>query len=400
MSGPNLSREPGRTTRPLVDGPMAGTPLQALLGPIQISGLRLGLILLHRGRTVGSVVVKGGLLLQALDLRSGATGAAALAGLDRVPGDWFRLVELLQPIEDEARPLGDLVQLWRQLHDEVDADDAPTIVMGAIPEGTVAPENLPSRPPLAPPAAPPPPPPALSDEDEDDLGRPTDPAEGPTDTSPTPPRPQGPQPTAQLIEGRFADISMLDLLGVVALSARPLRVRALRGDEELGSLLVHAGQLVASDEQEATYAKKTLAALLRVSGVHFEVEALAEVPPVACGSLVELAVRASGRERVLKPATDRSALEEQVLARPATGSPSIQSSSLIVNDLAQQRQRLDRLVVEMRAIESELLDSRTRLLQIQSRLTWMAVAMGALVVGLTTVLGGLAGLAYLVLYAA
>ena len=123
-----------RATRALLSGTLTDRTLQDVWGPLGLSRHRLGVVLMGEGRTLGSLVVKEGALLEAVDLRTGITGITALGALAEATPDRFMIVEVLTPVANE-RSLGRLADLWAALQARdaaEDADDAPTVVMGSM----------------------------------------------------------------------------------------------------------------------------------------------------------------------------------------------------------------------------------------------------------------------------
>ena len=141
--------ELSRATRPLVSADLTDLSLEEVWASLSLSRRRLGVVLLHRGQTVGSVVIKGGHLLEAVNLRSGVTGVVALETLAQLRAERVMVVEVLQPVANE-RPIGLLHELWQGI-----VDEAPTVVMPSAsgpepPPEAVRPEPEPSPPPLEP----------------------------------------------------------------------------------------------------------------------------------------------------------------------------------------------------------------------------------------------------------
>ncbi|MDE0059298.1 MAG: hypothetical protein OXI22_23325 [Defluviicoccus sp.] len=103
---------------PLLWGSLEAFPLARILGGLALSRQLVGVRFSDQDRAVGEIVLKAGQVVDAMDYRTQASGADALAAMIRNPGTAFEVFWLEETFRENAEAIGKLAELAPDLHGE------------------------------------------------------------------------------------------------------------------------------------------------------------------------------------------------------------------------------------------------------------------------------------------
>ena len=373
----SLSPQP-RTTKHLVTASFRDFPPSTLWAMLGLARRRIGVILMGPTDTVASLVIKSGQVLQVVDFRTGARGLDAIDAILDAPGESFKLFDVTQPVEAEG-PLGPLHELVRRVE--------PTEIL--------------LSPTLEPPT-PEAPPELVEAVDETPMLDDAPPTEVMTSIVPR-----------EVLRTRLDTHTMASVLWMVSLSSKHFEIVGHQGGSLMGSIRCRAGVLVTRPSESRDVAMRNLAALLRPQtpsdppidvvvtwmlgqavgdpvGVLTELVASLMEPPAAPEPPPSVGLHESSLGALSAPSHPREINSQPPPFRSGSGvRDNPLATDLITNDLSLQRQRMDRLVVEVRTLELQLEELRQRVERMRAPQLWLGVAVIVQLVAMTAVVAGL-----------